>query len=771
MENSNLSTSTMDPIGLTDTWALSQDIRKSDAGPIFIGSLNHGANALPANANSELDQSLEGDINKPNARPPLNFSTASPETAKKAKAGFPGNSTDMALPRSSDNPRENPGNREFIVAADSGNFHQALIVANSHITGASLVIPADHPRLWWTPKRLDSAVNWYSKNPFTPRIDDTWGNAFVYVVTGNSYYGQIAVNNLMNFYISDQELQGVASDTYRWSDWVPVVYDWTHDLMTDFQQRTFQARYNTYVAIMMDKPWGGIGMEANNYFWGYFRNELNWAIATYYENPLADTFLNHAFLRWDSFLNFALNSGRGGVPVEGSEYGPTMTAYPMVPLESSTLLGRNMFDETNWYKEAIANLIYTTSPAPTYRKYDPNPYYQMFPSGPDEHDGGYPSASYANYNGDFMSTVANLYAGLPIGQYARQWLDMVQPNLSTYVQALDQAGAGPALDFSSLPLDYYAPGPAYLYTRNQWGPQATNIFMQLGQITNTQVTDFDAGTFQIWRNGYYLSKESTGYVTYFQGGDSAQTLSHNGLLFNGMGQVQAWSDGLPTVLRLQSEPDFTYAAVDITSEYRAHRQPTLDNRAAGVAIREFFYVRPLDTMFILDRMQSTNEIMPAEDVTKTFLLHTPLPPVPDGHNSYLATNGDQELRLTSLGQPPSFRVVDEGDFQGHHDEASFYQFRLEASISGSADSYFLNVLQARNAGDPNLASTMTQDANSWTITLADPSRGTARIVLNKGMESTGGSFGFAVKGEPPMSPLTDHVQSIQVTDKGPVWGA
>jgi hypothetical protein len=626
------------------------------------------------------------------------------------------------------------------------------------------------PRLWWTPERLQEARDWLASNPYDPPANDPFGNAFLYAVTGDVNRGNNAVNSLLWFGITQEELDGVASDTYRVADWVPVVYDWCHELMGPDQLTWFMNRYNGYTETLMDHSWGGLGMPANNYFWGYERNELNWIRATAGENPEVPAIQANADARWNSFLDYASGNGRGGVTVEGSEYGQAMSAYPMVPLESSSLHGRNMFDETNWYKEAIANLIYTTSPAPTYRKYDPNPYYQVFPFGPDEHNGGYPAASYQRYNGDFMSTVANHYAGLPIGQYARQWLDMVQPSMSPYVAALDQAGAGPALDFGSLPLDYYAPGPAYLYSRNQWGPQATNIFMQLGQITNTQVTDFDAGSFQIWRNGYYLSKESTGYVTYFSGGDSAQTISHNGLLFNGMGQVRAWSDGLPTVLRLQSDPNFTYAAVDITNEYRSHQRPVLDNAAAGVAIREFFYVRPLDTMFILDRMQSTNEIMPAEDVSKTFLLHTPFPAVPDGPNSYLATNGDQELRLTALGQAPAFNVVDEGDFQGQHDEASFYQFRLEATVSGSADSYFLNVLQARNAGDPNIASSMTEDANSWTITLSDPIRGTAVINLNKGMESVGGSFGFSAKGEPVMAPLTDHVQSIQVTDQGPVWG-
>jgi hypothetical protein len=44
-------------------------------------------------------------------------------------------------------------------------------------------------------------------------------------MTGNTTYGQAAINLLMNFTISNSELASVASDNYRWNDWVPVVYD------------------------------------------------------------------------------------------------------------------------------------------------------------------------------------------------------------------------------------------------------------------------------------------------------------------------------------------------------------------------------------------------------------------------------------------------------------------------------------------------------------------------------------------------------------------
>ena len=59
-----------------------------------------------------------------------------------------------------------------------------------------------------------------------------------------------------------------------------------------------------------------------NYYWGYWRSALDWAITSAQDgNPLATTFLNDALItRWqNSFLPYAAGGrGRGGVAAEGS---------------------------------------------------------------------------------------------------------------------------------------------------------------------------------------------------------------------------------------------------------------------------------------------------------------------------------------------------------------------------------------------------------------------------------------------------------------------
>src|SRR5687767_10987676 len=66
---------------------------------------------------------------------------------------------------------------------------------------------------------------------------------------------------------------------------------------------------------------------------------------------------------------------------------------------------------------------------------------------------------------------------------------------------------------------------------------------------------------------------------------------------------------------------------------------------------------------------------------------------------------------------------------------------------------------------------MTEDATSFTITLAHPTLGTAVLRVSKGMSSTGGSFAFAPAGQsaPAPTPLLERVQGITVTDEGPKW--
>jgi hypothetical protein len=647
-----------------------------------------------------------------------------------------------------------------------------------------LTIPTNHVRLMFTPALLAQARQYFASHPFTPSSDDPYNDALYYLMTGDTTYAQYAVTGLMNFTISASELAGTASDNYRWNQWVPIVFDWVHDQMTASQQATFIARYNGYTQAVMQKSWGGPGFEADNYYWGYLVNEFNWGVATYGENTpgLAESFIDDALItRWqNSFLPWATGDGAGGVPQEGTQYGRYMLEYPVSMFVTAKLMGRDLLKETDWFKGAADYLLYSTSPGPVANVDNSASFAQLFPFNDDQFSRGFPPANDPDYI-DFMTVLAEDFNGTTVGADARQWLSNVGATPSWLIAAEDTGG--PTQSLGTLPLDYYAPGPGFLYAKNSWSADATSLEFQLGNLTGVGHAHYDNGSFQMLSNGEWLTKDSVGYADVLTGYNGVgtvgtdSTLATNGLLFEGLGRLSlSYSDGPPVVTRLESTPDYVFASVDLSAAYRAHASSYPqrdDNPYAGSVVRDFLYIRSLDTLLILDRMESTSEVIAAADVDKTFLLHFVNAPTITGPNTVVGVNGNEALQLTALtpsGQSsPKFTVVNE-KVAGQYSDTD-PQFRLEETTSGQAQSYLINVLQARGVNAPGLSASMTEDANGFTITLTDPTKGTSVIYLAKGTKSSGGTFSYSATGTPTTStPLTSSVEGIQVTNNGPVWG-
>jgi hypothetical protein len=184
-------------------------------------------------------------------------------------------------------------------------------------------------------------------------------------------------------------------------------------------------------------------------------------------------------------------------------------------------------------------------------------------------------------------------------------------------------------------------------------------------------------------------------------------------------------------------------------------------------------------MVIFDRLEAASDskwgtLLPAAQVLKTFVLHSQRQPTVQDASHVLCANGGQALRLTTLvPASPRYVTVNDGNYPGTNQSGypDWYQYRLEVNDSGAAQSYFLNVLQARDASGTNLTTSLVQDASSYQVTLTHPTLGTAIVKFQKGMVSTGGEFGYAATGTPTLAGLAGSVQGITVTDSGPVWGA
>jgi hypothetical protein len=156
----------------------------------------------------------------------------------------------------------------------------------------------------------------------------------------------------------------------------------------------------------------------------------------------------------------------------------------------------------------------------------------------------------------------------------------------------------------------------------------------------------------------------------------------------------------------------------------------------------------------------------AEQVRKSFILHATGTGNNESGNPFTlapaqatAVVGGQRLDLrTLLPQSPSYRVIQEGGDVG--------QFRLEYDVSGSAQSYLLNVVSLRDASDAVVNATLQDLGDRWQIDLSHPVKGNASVTLQKGATSSGGNV--RIDGANAI-PLRSDIQPMQIGDNGPVW--
>jgi hypothetical protein len=667
---------------------------------------------------------------------------------------------------------------------------------------ANLSIPTDHPRLWFgNAARLQQAQARFATNPFTPAGGDVqFERALRGVLTANAGDCDLAADHLVAWQV---ENNGNRRDALRQQgEELLLIYDWCHDRFTPAEISTLITRWNGYMDLEINDDFANQGSEANNYWWGRTRNLLMWGIASFHENARAQEFINQSldtrFGTW--FPSWYQDFGRGGVFPEGGDYGVVSLSYPLIPFASAGDFGYDAHAHSPYFREAIYAMLYGTTPGATTLDTGFGGGHLLFPFNDDEnlHGGGVINAR--TYLGDFARYFGARDAGSGNARHARAWLATTNAGRSWLFDAL--GGTGSAADFADLPLDYYAPGAQVFDMRSAHDATATQVHLQLGTPGGTEHRHQDGGSFQMWRKGRFLTRETAGYsdqIAGFQGVGNVDTehpLAHNTLLFEGWntgrwvgrgphvipvgGDRGEQPRGLPEVRRLQHEPQFGYVAVDYSDAYRNMPDSRVDWPYADKAWREFLFIRPLQALVILDRTRgSADSLLPwyngggwlldgphvaANQVRRTFLIHFETPPTASA-NRVAAALGTQTAELiTLLPTSPIYRVVHE-DRPGDEEAG---QYRVELDQSGSADAFFLNIVTGYDAGESALAASLVDNGTSWTLTLSHAVRGQAVVTLMKGMASTGGSI--AIDGVPAMS-LRPDVQGIAVTSERPVWEA
>jgi hypothetical protein len=700
----------------------------------------------------------------------------------------------------------------------AGSASLSIFSAGSTNTVYGLTIPANHPRLFWTASRITTAQAWVASTgyaglntPYSRGALDDQDMAFTCFVMNVAGACAQVITDATGFTAACSNGAG-CDPMRREGEWITgMVRDWLApgcgkaQCLTPAQASTIDANWSTWQSNQDNvvQTWGNVGMPASNYFAGQFRNDFDFGIASYNDNPNANANLQYGLQnRWNDLLNFASPTGTGKNGTKGyalhnqeggGEYGRYSLEYYAFPLASSVILGRDMWTETTAFKSGVFQTIYNTMPTTTTSRgmrdmftwaddelweSGANCGYQSH-NGPDGHGG---CGASSQYYGDFMQAAANEFPGIAVGKLARQWISTVNPAIGPIHKSVDPGGSSQA--YSTLPLDYYSSGAQYMYSRSDWTTNATSMLWQMGIThgTNMGTTQswagghghWDAGTFQVFRKGVNIIRETPGYSEFVAGYNGAGTsdafagFAHNIPIIGGQAaiNVQGCSDGPGVVKRLETQPNYAYAVSDLTLVYQNNicdpGHPERQNPHVVSAVREFIYFRGIGVLMVVDRLQSD-----ASTTSTTFVSHCETHPTV-GSATIACIDGTQEALYTALVPAvPTIAIIAEN---ANGANAVSWQYRIEANNAnpGNVISYNIYTIQLGDAAGfsaltPGVVDSIPGNPSSGTFTITlDGNNG---VVINKGIASSGGT----IKAAGSTKALARTVQGMTVTDGGPVW--
>jgi hypothetical protein len=694
-----------------------------------------------------------------------------------------------------------------------------IVASTATNTNGGLNIPTGHPRLFWTPSRIATAQAWVTSTKYaglttSPRPLDDYDIAFTCLVMNVSAACTQAVTDATGF--APTCSSGAGCDAMRASgEQMLLIRDWLApgcgkaSCLTSAQVTTLDANWSTWQASQ-DSPaqtWGNVGMPANNYFAGQFRNDFDFGVATSGENGAAATNLSYALnARWPDLLNFASPTGTGkngalgyGLHSQegGGEYGRYSLNYYALAMSSAAVMGRDLWNETTAFQSGVLQTIYNTMLTPTTSR----GMWDLFTWADDENWVNANGCGYVSHNatgntnatggcgaesqyyGDFMQAAATEYGATNVGKYARQWLATVKPAVGPLYRSVDTGGT--ALAFSNLPLDYYSSGAQYMYAHDAWAATGTAMLWQMGlnQGANPSPTSAlgtghyhqDAGTFQASRKGVNIIRETPGYgetVAGYGGAgtvDAAIGFAHNIPLIGGQASINlfgACADGPGVVKRLETQPGYAFAVTDLTLTYQNSvcdsGHPERQNPYALTVVREYYYFRGINVLVILDRLQTDSAARGT-----TFVSHCETNPTVAGA-TVACIDGAQEAFYTALvPNAPTINIVAENANSATDPN---WQYRIEANNAnpGNVVSYNIYTIQLGDAAGftplkPSIVDSASGTPSSGTFTITIDANDT--LVVNKGIASSGGTITVAGTA----TTLSTIVHGMAITSSGPVW--
>lgn len=681
----------------------------------------------------------------------------------------------------------------------------------------SLNVPTGHPRLFWNPTSLAIAQNWYTTNNFpvsgAPALtiyqgDEAVDLALKYVLsegidnatTRHGYarkaidWANLALDEIQNVPYDSATGAGTCNECRWYMEQMLLVIDWCFDELYPGEWDDYYNTLNTVIPQWNNATWGNPTQVLSNFNHGYARQNIEWGLMIYHENPtLAQDLLDNGInQRWNNFVNYTNTDGVSGVPSEGTSYAYTILTYHLYSGISLANAGYDYFNETDYFKKAIAHTIYNTTPNPSYL--GPNASstfvlpYPYGDAGAFMNLGPWSEPLGAGHTA-FMLMSAYIHQGIgDLPAYAKNWVEThgrynINIPVPLFVRSItDQL---PTKSLSDNPLDYFSPDGGgnhpYGYSRTSWtDPDASSIFVQMGKAPLGGHEHFDAGSFTIAKGDRYLviPPSGRGYGSGWRipdydgaltpGIDVNYTIAKNSMLFGLEGSV-AGGKSTGSIDRLQSHSEFFYTANDLTSNYKYDLNPTdinFNNEHCKSFTREFIFLKKLETSIIFDRTESES----SQDETKTNLVHTQNQPILTGTDKYTVTNGNYEAVINvMLPSNKTIDIIDEEVVTGYTPrEDEPYRLQIENNETGVV--YFLNVIQAKSVGEADVAINLIENDSVIRLELSHPVKGYAVVEFEKGIVSQNGQIGCSTTGIPStLTDLNSGAQAITVTDDGPEW--
>jgi len=483
-------------------------------------------------------------------------------------------------------------------------FHSSL----SNAYGPPNYLPdGSHPRLLLSSSKLSELNDKYTNNTsqwadlksycdyyignWPGSVEARWyglilGMALMYQVTGDTTYSNRA-KQFLDDMVANCDLNN--RNTFRgFGNIVAIAYDWLYPTLSSDQKTAVINKLNS-ACTSHQGTWSSTFTDSDQVV-GNAIAMIFHGIATYGDNPEALTHLEFGRTTlWNDMISEYISHFRGGIWPEGWKYGAnTLRLLCWIIDGLNTGTGENRWLADNFADDISKGLIHSTLPN----------FLEYFPYSDLE------SAEYTlGYRQRNLAVVLSLMAGNENQEFMRWWITHCNISVkkdSRWIEILYYDPTGKATDYRpTISKDYFALGSNVILSRDGFDSSSTWVSFMSGW-SGVDHQQEDANTFQIFRNGEWLSKETTGY-----GGPAATIEAHNGVMID-----NAVNDG-PHVFRHAGAADikkheftgcYVYAVGDAKNRYNSDYYSEYH---VQVADREFVYIKP-NYIIVYDRISTTD---------------------------------------------------------------------------------------------------------------------------------------------------------------------